>query len=88
MGHNLPDLSETTTFDDRLREVPIQRDVIEHAVAEGSVLLDEARRVGDTDPILQLLGYLGDACRVLGHVEEAVALLTEAVERAEAAGNR
>lgn len=88
MGRDLPDLSDTTTFDERLREVPAQRDVIEHAVAHGSVLLQEARRDGDANSILRLLGYLGDACRVLGHVEEDVALLTEAVERAEGSGNR
>lgn len=88
MGRDLPDLSETTTFDGRLCEVPAQRDVIEHAVAHSSALLQEARRDGDANSILRLLGYRGDACRVLGRAEEAVALLTETVERTEGSGNR
>ncbi len=88
MEGDLPDLSETTTFDERLREVPAQRDVIEHAVTRGSALLRAARDAEDDHSILRLLGYLGDAFRVLGRVEEAVALLTEAVERAEEHGYR
>lgn len=91
-GHNvereLPDLSGATVFDERLRKVPGDREVIEQAVAQGRVLLEDARRHDDSRTILQLLGYLGDACRVLGQLEEAVSLLTEAVERAEASGNR
>lgn len=88
MRPDLPDLSRATIFDERLREIPAQRDVIEQAAARGSVLLQEARRDGDAHAILHLLGYLGDAFRVLGRVEEAVALLTEAVERAELSENR
>jgi len=38
--------------------------------------------------MLRLLGYVGDASRVLGRTQEAVAVLTEAVDRAEASGNR
>lgn len=88
MEGDLPDLNEATTFDDRLREVPAQRDMIKHAVARGSALLQAARDAGDDRSILRLLGYLSDAYRVLGHIEEAVALLSEAVERAEASSNR
>lgn len=88
MDDELPDLSREAEFDDRLHELPIDRDLMERALARAHDLLQEARRRDDSASILRLLGYLGDASRVLGRSEEAVALLTEAVERAEADGNR
>lgn len=78
MRPDLPNLNQATAFDERLREIPAQRDAIEQAAARGAALLQEARRGGDAHAILQILGYLGDACRVLGRVEEAEVLLTEA----------
>lgn len=88
VAYELPDLSGTTVFDERLREVPADRDSFEQAVAQGRELLQRARRHGDPESILRLLGYLGDACRVLGRLEEAASLLTEAVERSDASGDR
>lgn len=88
MAHGLPDLSSMTVFDERLREVPADRDSFEQAVVQGRQLLQEARRHGDPQSILRLLGYVGDACRVLGLLEEALSLLSEAVGRSEASGDR
>jgi len=43
MDDDLLDLSNATVFDERLREMPVDRDLMEWAVARAHDLLQEAR---------------------------------------------
>jgi hypothetical protein len=57
VAHELPDLSGATVFDGRLREVPVDRDAMEQAVAQNRERLQEARRRGDSQSILRREEY-------------------------------
>ena len=65
----LPDLGRLVRFDERLREVPIDRLAVEAAFAA-------AKRIGDVT-------YAGNAARILGRTEESIALLRQALDAAE-----
>ena len=84
---DLPDLGVLTTFDDALREAPVDADVLARAVEKASVLLAEACLQGEDATRVRLLGYLGNACRVLGRHDEAVAALAKAVTLARGGGD-
>ena len=62
----LPDLSDATTFDENLREIPTRPGRIARGIRLGRARLDEARAKGDDTDLLHTLGYLADACRVSG----------------------
>jgi len=76
---DLPDLSAFTAFDERLREVPADRPAIAAAARAALAALAEARAAEDRAAVLRLLGYLGEARRVLGQHDGAVAALEEAL---------
>jgi tetratricopeptide (TPR) repeat protein len=84
----LPDISDATTFDDNLREVPRWPERIAYAIRRGRKQLQQARDESNETQILRTLGYLTDACRVSGELDAAVAYGQEALERSRTAGNR
>jgi HTH-type transcriptional regulator, pleiotropic regulator of extracellular virulence genes len=84
----LPDLSALVAFDERLREVPADREALERAVAAADKRLAATSAVGDDQARLRLLGYLGNAERVLGNHPQAIAHLREALRLAEHLGDR
>lgn len=84
---SLPDLKGAISMDDRLREIAQNERLIEGAIAEAQLAVDEARRNGDRRSEVRLLGYLGNAFRVLGRGDEAIAALEESLRGAEALGD-
>lgn len=84
----LPDLSSFVAFDERLREVPTDRVAIEGALACALRGLAAASAVGDERAIVRLLGYLGNAERMLGNHAQAIAHHGEALRLAECLGDR
>jgi tetratricopeptide (TPR) repeat protein len=85
---DLPDLRPATRFDAALREVPSDPAILSHGVERAHAMLAAARYRDDAASIVRMLGYLGNAYRILGYADEAVAVLTEAVEQARAAGDQ
>ncbi len=74
----LPDLDPLVCFDERLRQVPIDGAALAAALADGRKALAVARPVER----FRLLTYCGNAARVLGRSDEAIELLTDALELA------
>ena len=72
----LPDLAALGMFDGRLREVARDAAAVEEALAAGRRALAEATEPRDE---LRLLGYVGNALRLLGRHHEAVAAQGSAV---------
>jgi tetratricopeptide (TPR) repeat protein len=83
----LPDLGQLTAFDAALREVPLDQGPLGTAATLASGLIAEARAAGDDQALLRVLGYYGNACRVLGRHDEAIRALAEAVALAESLGD-
>jgi tetratricopeptide (TPR) repeat protein len=81
----LPDLSSHGAFDERLRELAGDPAAVERALAAGRRAL-----AGATEPReeVRLHGYVGNALRLLGRHEEAVAAQTRALALAEELGDR
>lgn len=75
----LPDLSELTTLDERLREVAVDRGAVEAAALRAEELLAGAG-AGDASG---LLGYLGEAYGALDRGDEAVERLERSVALAD-----
>lgn len=76
----LPALSQHTSFDKRLWEVPTDAVVFAHLIWEAEKRLQQANHDDNLAAIFYLHGYLGDACRVMGRLDEAVEHLEKAVE--------
>lgn len=73
---NLPDLRRLVRFDERLREVPVDREAVESA-------FEAATRALEADPDdVTLLSYAGNASRILGRGEESIALFERALAAA------
>jgi tetratricopeptide (TPR) repeat protein len=84
----LPDLTHAITYDERLRQAPLDQEVVEEAAAEAVARLLEAEAEGDRADLLRLHGYLGDVCRVLGRLEESLRHLEIALKLARALGDQ
>lgn len=84
----LVDLSAVSRFDAALREVPTDPEAIAASVKVAGDRLAAARAAHDAALALKLLGYLGDACRLLGRHDQAVAHQTQAVALASERGDR
>jgi len=85
-GHlrdDLPDLTSVEAYDERLRQYASDPVFVADAIA-----LAEAR-LANAGPgeELRLRGYLGNACRMVGRLDEAVAHLQRAIALAQAQGN-
>lgn len=83
----LPDLAAFVEFDERLREVATNKDAILAAILAAT---DRLGRVAarDVPERLWLLGYLGNAERVVGNHDRAVASLEDALALAERIGDQ
>jgi tetratricopeptide (TPR) repeat protein len=78
----LIDLDEVSVTDERLRDVPRDEEVVVSAVVQARARLAKAHLRGDIGLQQDLLGYLGNACRLLGQADEAIALLTDGLKLA------
>jgi tetratricopeptide (TPR) repeat protein len=83
----LPDLETLSVFDDRVRGVARDAEAVRRVIARASAELEEARRRGDRAGEQWLLGYLGNAARLLGEHDAAVARLRESLTLADALGD-
>jgi tetratricopeptide (TPR) repeat protein len=68
-------------MDDRLREVATEREAVERAAEAARERLEDAGL--DAVERVRTLGYLGNAERILGHHDAAVATLEECLAHAE-----
>lgn len=84
---SLPDLSRYAAWDERLREVAADAEAVEAAATEAASRLDDARSRSDASEEARLLGYLGNAHRLLGRHDEAIALSREALDAASRSGD-
>jgi tetratricopeptide (TPR) repeat protein len=83
----LIDLDDVSEQDERLRDVPRDAGAVAGAVEQARAALGDARHAGDVAAQQYLLGYLGNACRLLGRTDDAIAYLTEGLRLARAAGD-
>ncbi|MBD0329460.1 MAG: hypothetical protein ICV64_05080 [Thermoleophilia bacterium] len=84
----LPDLEALSELDERLRARPTDARAVRDALARAETALAAARRGGDRRAEQRLLGYVGNARRLLGHHEAAVADLRESRRLAERLGDQ
>jgi HTH-type transcriptional regulator, pleiotropic regulator of extracellular virulence genes len=75
----LPDLERLSRYDAALRQEPADRPALDCAAHEATARLAAAAQAGDRPAELTLLGYLGNALRILGRTDEAADLLGRAV---------
>ena len=68
MPERLPDLSVFTEWDERLREVAVDPEEIDAAIDAAELQLAQ----GEPSAESRLLGYLGNATRVLGRTDESL----------------
>jgi tetratricopeptide (TPR) repeat protein len=80
----LPDLSARCGWDERLRQVPDDPGSVERAIASARA---ELAATADSRERCRLHGYPGNAARLLGRDEEAVAELGESLALAEELGD-
>jgi tetratricopeptide (TPR) repeat protein len=78
----LPNLERLSRYDAAQRQEPADRPALEAAAAAAASRLARAEDAGNRAGVLALLGYLGNASRILGRTGEAAALLARAVELA------
>ena len=78
MPEGLPDLSALTRWDERLREVAADPEAIEVAIAAAESQLAQ----GEPSAESRLLGYLGNATRVVGRTEESLDYLRRSLDAA------
>ncbi|MEJ7838800.1 MAG: hypothetical protein WKF81_08285 [Thermomicrobiales bacterium] len=83
----LPDLQPMTMMDDRLRQIPIDRDRFELAMETWRRELERARTSGDRRRLRTVLANLGSGYRILGDFERADTCLIEARRLASADGS-
>lgn len=88
LPEDLIDLNAAARYDADLRQVPIDHAAIERAIDLAAGALADARVRGDDAAALRLLGYLGDACRLLDRSAEAVEHLQAATALARATADR
>ena len=84
----LPDISDAIAFDANLREVARWPERIAFGIRRARKHLQQSRDDGNETQVLRTLGYLTDACRVVGELHAAVSYGQEAVERSRAASNQ
>jgi tetratricopeptide (TPR) repeat protein len=77
---SLPDLGPLVRFDERLREVPVEAEVVEAALSEALSALDAAKEGDDQQ---SLLTYAGNAARILGRADESISLFRRALDSAD-----
>ncbi|MDP9367960.1 MAG: hypothetical protein M3Q03_06735 [Chloroflexota bacterium] len=91
MGGSLPegliDLKAAARYDADLRQAPIDPAALERRRPRGRCARRRSR-AGDDAAALRLLGYLGDACRLLGRSTEAVEHLQAAAALTRASADR
>jgi tetratricopeptide (TPR) repeat protein len=80
VADELPDLARLVAMDDRLREVATDRAAVEDAANAGRERLREPG-LADADRVATL-GYLGNAERILGNHDAAIAALEECLAQA------
>ena len=80
----LPDLGARCGWDERLRQVPDDPGFVEQAIARARA---ELAATADPRQRCRLNGYLGNAARLLGRDEDAVAELGESLALAEKLGD-
>jgi tetratricopeptide (TPR) repeat protein len=85
---NLPDLRELTKFDASLREVPTDVEALQAAIDQAMAQLLEAEAHQELETTVRLLGYLGNALRIIGRTAESVNYLERAVSQCRMLGNR
>jgi tetratricopeptide (TPR) repeat protein len=73
----LPDLSALTEWDERLREVAADPESVEAAIAAA-----ESELARDPSAESRLLGYLGNATRILGRTDESLDYLRRSLDAA------
>jgi HTH-type transcriptional regulator, pleiotropic regulator of extracellular virulence genes len=83
---DLPDLEGLSVYDERLRAVAGDPAPVERAAQSAEAALLEARGRVDVRAEIRLLGYLGNARRMLGDVDGAVACLRRSLGLAESGG--
>jgi HTH-type transcriptional regulator, pleiotropic regulator of extracellular virulence genes len=81
--HALPDLAALATFDERLREVASEPAEVEAALAVARIALDRAEKRDRG----WLLGYIGNAERMLGRPFDASHHFRESLELATSSGD-
>lgn len=79
----LPDLQPLTQMDAYLRQVATDPGTVRQAIAAAARALKDAREAGDKRAELSLLGYLTEACRIIGDIETAERHGRAALELAE-----
>lgn len=80
---DLPDLTSAEAYDARLRQYASERAFVADAIALAEARLANA---GPADE-MRLRGYLGNACRMIERLDEAVAHLQRALRLAQAQGD-
>jgi tetratricopeptide (TPR) repeat protein len=84
----LPDLQSATTDDERLRQVVCDQEAFARGIAVAEERLGAARAECDWVEVARLLGYLGDAYRVLYRLDEAIRVLDEALSLSRQVGDQ
>lgn len=84
---SLPDLSRYAAWDELLREVATDAEAVEAATTVAASRLEGARTRGDVSDEVRLLGYLGNANRMLGRHDESIALSRKALDVASLSGD-
>ena len=83
----LPALEAYATDDERLRQVAHDREAVAAAAAQARAALADARRRGDRGSEVRLLGYLGNAMRILGDTDASLGYLRESAGLARELGD-
>ena len=83
----LPDLERLSRYDAAQRQEPADRPALDAAAVAAADRLERAEVAGDDAGVLALLGYLGNAYRIVGRTDEAAALLARAVDLARQRGD-
>ncbi len=81
----LPDLADLGVFDERLRQVAADPARVEQALARASTALAATNDAADR---VRLLAYIGNAERMLGRSEDAIAHLRESATTARKHGHQ
>jgi tetratricopeptide (TPR) repeat protein len=88
VGLSLPDLRELTMFDSTLREGAKDSNELKSAIRLAQEELEKAEEIQHHEAVIQLLGYLGNACRISNLLGESVKYLERAVLLCRTIGDR
>lgn len=81
MPESLPDLMALSRYDDDLRQVAADPPALEAAIANARGLLSALPAYDDGVDAARLESYIGEALRILGRQEEAIACQRSAIAR-------